>query len=71
METSISYETLLDAARRHFLHVGGSAQFTRAARHHALGLARQVEEELASANAGHPRRLLLDVPPQAEALRAA
>lgn len=47
----IAYETLLDAARLHFRHVGNSPSFTREARNVAKGLERETEEMLAARNA--------------------
>ena len=55
----VAYETLLDAARRHFERVAASPNYTRHARHVALDLARRVERELAAANAGDPQRVLM------------
>lgn len=53
---TLSQITLLDAARRWFVHVGSSPNFTKEARHKALKLARQAEAELgetAARMAGH------------------
>lgn len=52
----VAYETLLDAARRHFQHVAGSPHYTRRARHLALDLMRSTEAELAALNDGRPLR---------------
>lgn len=56
----IAYETLLDAARRHFLRVAASPNFTRAARAKARELAGEAQTELDAFNAGNPLRAMLD-----------
>jgi hypothetical protein len=58
----IPYETLLDAARRHFAHVAASPNYTREARNLALSLARETAEELNAFNRGEPLRVLETLP---------
>lgn len=59
----IPYDTLLDAARRHFNRAAHSQNFTLAARHLALECERQAEAELAAFNEGRPMRTLCNLNP--------
>jgi hypothetical protein len=57
----IPYETLLDAARRHFERVADAPNFTHEARHKALELAREAAAELDAYNRGEPVRELIEL----------